>query len=368
MRIVTLNAGSSSVKASIAEADADRVAVSLRETVEGRGRGADALFAEALDRISKRDATIDAIGHRVVHGGNRFRGPAEIDAEVEAAIESLVPLAPLHNPVALAGIRAARARFPDRPMVAVFDTSFHAARSEASCRYALPEELAGSTEIRRYGFHGLAHESLIAAVAELEGRRLDTVTAVSLQLGRGCSVCAVLRGRSIETSMGFTPLEGLMMGTRSGDVDPGLILYLIRNGRSADEVEGVLERRSGLLGIGGSADVRELFERQARGDERAALALEMFVRRIVMTAGSYLTLLGGEGAIVFGGGIGENSVVIRERIAQGLEVWNVRLDPSRNAERPPVKISADGTRDVFVVPTDEETIIARAVAATVRLG
>jgi acetate kinase len=250
-------------------------------------------------------------------------------------------------------------------MVAVFDTAFHQQRPEPSRRYALPDDLSRQFELWRYGFHGTAHASLVDGVAALEGSTPSDVTAVVLQLGRGCSACAVERGVSIETSMGFTPLEGLMMGTRSGDVDPGLVLYLLRRGRTPNEVEELLERRSGLAGVGGSADMRELLAAEAGGDPRATLAVALFVRRIVMTAGAYLTLLDGNGAIVFGGGIGENAPEIRARVATGLAAWDVHLDPARNAAGAPGRVSADGARPTYVIRTDEELVIARAVCSVV---
>ena len=366
MRILILNAGSSTLKAAVAETDGGAVTFPVRMTIEDRdGNGGEALFRKALDPLGAAAGTIDAVGHRVVHGGSRFRGPVRIDREVESAIESLVPLAPLHNPIALIGIRAARVQFSSLPMVAVFDTAFHQGRPEPSRRYALPDDLTRELELWRYGFHGIAHASLVDGVAALEGQTPSGVTAVTLQLGRGCSACAVERGISIETSMGFTPLEGLMMGTRSGDLDPGLVLYLIRRGRTPGEVEALLEKRSGLAGVGGSADMKQLLESEAAGDPRATLAISLFVRRIVMTVGAYLTLLDGQGAIVFGGGIGENAPQIRERVAAGLAAWNVHLDPARNAAGSPGRISADGSRQTYVIGTDEESVIARAVCSVV---
>jgi acetate kinase len=362
MRVLVLNGGSSTVKVAIAEVGGGRVRMVARQTVEQHGGGsAAALFEEAIQSVVSGAGEIDAVGHRVVHGGTRFGGPVRIDADVEAAIESLAPLAPLHNPVALDGIRVSRARLRDLPMVAVFDTAFHRERPLASRRYALPDDLTEELGLWRYGFHGIAHASLLDGVAALEGATADRVTAVTLQLGRGCSACAIERGASIETSMGFTPLEGLVMGTRSGDVDPGLVLYLLRQGRSLDDVEDLLEKRSGLVGVGGSADMRELLRAEAGGDPRAALAIAIFVRRIAATVGAYFTLLEGDGRLVFGGGIGENSPAIRERVAAGLSAWGVRLDLDRNAANSPGRISSVDSRPAYVVRTDEETVIARAV-------
>jgi acetate kinase len=301
-----------------------------------------------------------------VHGGTSFTAPTVIDADVEAAIAALVPLAPLHNPVALAGIAAARACWPTLPMAAVFDTAFHADRSPASRHYALPMEITRRYALYRYGFHGIAHASLAAGVAALEGSELRDVVAVTLQLGQGCSACAIDGGRSIETSMGFTPLEGLVMGTRSGDLDPGLVLHLIKSGMTVEEVEATLTQRSGLLGVGGSRDMRVLLEAESRGDAAAALALTLFVRRVVAVVGAYFTLLGGRGALVFGGGIGENASEIRRRVGEGLRAWNVVIDPACNASGKPGSIATAESRRVYVVPTDEESLIAAETARLIR--
>jgi acetate kinase len=367
MRILILNGGTGSVKAALAEAVGDRVTVRARFMVEASsGREVAPLFTELIKQVGADSATVDAIGHRVVHGGRKFTAPVLIDAEVEAGIEALVPLAPLHNPVALAGIRVARSELAGRPMVAVFDTAFHAHRSRASLHYALPPDLTESLGLYRYGFHGIAHASLAEGVAEGERIRLSEVTAVTLQLGHGCSACAIKQGASIETSMGFTPLEGLMMSTRSGDIDAALVLYLLRQGRAVDEVEDLLTRRSGLLGVGGMEDMRLLLRAEADGDARAAFAIELFVRRIVATVGAYFTLLGGLAPLVFGGGIGENSAEIRRRVIEGLTAWGLDLDPERNARGEPGRISTEASRPVYVVRTDEETQIARGVARLIQ--
>ncbi len=371
MRVLVLNGGTGTVKGAVATVDEACVVVERRTSVDvGGGHDARAAFAAVLDALGDALAEVASVGHRVVHGGTELTRPTRIDDAVEAAIAALVPLAPLHNPVALAGIAAARARFPTLPMVAVFDTAFHADRSPASRRYALPTALVDRFALHRYGFHGIAHASLVAGLAAATATTPDRVDAVTLQLGSGCSACAVAGGRSLETSMGFTPLEGLVMATRAGDVDPGLVLHLQRRGMSTDAIETMLTREAGLLGVGGSADVRDLLPRAAAGDPHAALALALFVRRVVMTVGAYFTLLEGRGALVFGGGIGEHASEIRARIAAGLTAWNVTLDSARNAPAPTAaaapagarSIAAPGSRPVWVVPTDEESAIARAVA------
>lgn len=369
-RILVVNGGTGTVKVALATADgasAAPAAIEQRATIEvAAGEDVRTAFEAAFDAlgVGAGRADVAAVGHRVVHGGTTLTRPIRIDATVEAEIARLVPLAPLHNPIALAGIAAARARLPGRPMVAVFDTAFHAARPAASRRYALPTALVERHQLWRYGFHGIAHAALVAGLAAATGAATHAVDAVTLQLGSGCSACAIAGGRSVETSMGFTPLEGLVMGSRSGDVDPGLVVYLQRQGLGADEIERVLTRDSGLRGVGGSADMRELLRRETTGDADAALAVALFVRRVVMTVGAYFTLLGGRGALVFGGGIGEHASAVRAQIAAGLTAWNVRLDPARNADGAAGAraLAAAGTRPVWVVPTDEESLIAAATA------
>lgn len=315
---------------------------------------------ETIDQaLGELEATPDLLGHRVVHGGSKFTQPVRVDDRVEAALEDLVALAPLHNAPALAAIRVARKRFPDSPSVAVFDTAFHAQRPEESMRYALPRQWNEEFGFRRFGFHGIAHESLAKSYSHAESLPMSGVSAVTLQLGAGCSACAIRNGRSIETSMGYTPLEGLVMSTRSGDIDPAIVLALLRAGHTADEIDEKLNRRSGLNGLAGTGDMRELLQAEAHGDPDAKLALKLFVHRLVMTIGAYLTLLEGEGAIVFGGGIGENSPDVRARVAQGLAAWNVVLDPGLNAQNRPGRISREKGRRVYVFETREEALIAQ---------
>jgi len=362
MRIAVLNAGSATVKAARVEVDAGGAAPMARHAEEVGPEGdVAAAFHRALEAVGAEPGSVDAVGHRIVHGGTRFTDPVAIDPSVEEALAALAPLAPLHNPPALEGVRAARERLPEAPAVAVFDTAFHAGRGPASFRYALPWKLADELGLYRYGFHGIAHAALTEALAEAEETPLAETSAVTLQLGAGCSACAVQNGRSVETSMGFSPLEGLCMATRCGDLDPGVVLELWRRGHEREEVEALLARRSGLQGLAGSDDLRKVLHAQTAGDERADAAVELFVRRIVTTVGAYLTLLGGRGALVFGGGIGAGSPEIRERVGRGLAAWNVALDPERNAAGAPGRLSAEGTRPVYAFDTDEERPIARAV-------
>ncbi|MGH7832912.1 MAG: acetate/propionate family kinase [Candidatus Binatia bacterium] len=311
---------------------------------------------------------IDAVGHRVVHGGEQFTAPVLIDDEVIAALEALNELAPLHNPVSLKGIRAARSALgPSIPMVAVFDTSFHHTLPDHAAVYAIPLELSRRHQIRRYGFHGLAHQHSVLRYAELTGTPSEQVNVITFHLGNGSSACAVKEGRSVDTSMGFTPLEGLVMGTRSGDLDPALVSYLAKKeSLSLAQVEALLNERSGLFGVSGlSHDVRDL-ERHAKTDGRCRLAIEIFWYRARKYLGAYLAALGGAQAVIFSGGIGENSPSIREKICGEMAWCGLELDSERNAGLIEEEglISSDGSRiRAYVIPSDEESLIARANVA-----
>jgi acetate kinase len=306
-----------------------------------------------------------AVGHRVVHGGPRLREPVLLDDATLTEIESVGELAPLHNGPALASIRAARAALgPDVPMVATFDTAFHRTLPEHAARYALPDELASKHGIRRYGFHGLAHRYMAERYSAITRRPIAASTLITLQLGNGCSATAVRRGQSVDTSMGFTPLEGLMMGTRSGDVDPAVVGFLARReGVRADDVERWLNTKSGLLGVSGlSSDLRDLLEAERTGDQRAALALAMFCYRVRKCIGAYLAVLNGADAIVFGGGIGENAPSIRARICADMQWAGLKLDQARNEAvvASDGKITSDASRiEAYVVVVDEACLIAR---------
>lgn len=363
MFVAVLNAGSATIKAARVEVNGTATTVRWRMSRELDPAGdAGVSFTTLLEELGSLQGEIDAVGHRVVHGANRFAAPVTIDAAVEQAIASLATLAPLHNPVALAGIRAARERFAGRPMVAVFDTAFHAGRAPESVRFPLPWDLSEELGLFRYGFHGIAHASLLESVARAQGVGPEGTSAVTLQLGAGCSACAIANGQSIETSMGFSPLGGLPMATRPGDLDPGVLLELLRRGHDAAELENLLTRRSGWLGMTGSADMRKVLEAEAGGDERARVAVALFVRRIVSVVGAYFTLLEGRGDLVFGGGIGTHSAEIRRRVAEGLEAWDVELVPERNRSGALGLISAERSRRVYVFETDEESWIARCTA------
>ncbi|MBI4375166.1 MAG: acetate kinase [Elusimicrobia bacterium] len=312
-------------------------------------------------------ADIHAVGHRVVHGGERFRVSARVDSGVISGIEDCIELAPLHNPANLKGIRAARELLgKDVPQVAVFDTAFHATMPDTSYLYGIPYHFYRRHKIRRYGFHGSSHRYLSFRYRTLRGIKRDQVNIIALHLGNGCSACAIKGGESFLTSMGFTPLEGLLMGTRSGDIDPSLIEYLcVKEGLSVGEVDTLLNKQSGLLGLSGlTGDMRELLAEEAEhGDRRAHLAIEIFCRRVRRYIGGYFAEMGGCEAVVFSGGIGENSAEIRRRICEGLECLGLQLDKDRNSALQPASsgvISRDGSRlEAYVIPTNEELLIAR---------
>lgn len=321
---------------------------------------------EVLDRRAPLDR-IAAVGHRVVHGGERYAAPVVIDDTVVADVRALAHLAPLHNPANLAALEAARAQLPQVPHVAVFDTAFHATLSPASFRYAVPESWYREHGIRRYGFHGPSHDGVTRRAATLLGRPREALRIVSLHLGNGASAAAVDRGRSVETSMGFTPLDGLVMGTRPGQIDPGVLLHMLRAGMAPSELERVLNHESGLKGLSGgrSNDVRDLRSAEAAGDAGAAFALEVFAYRVRTALGACVFAMGGVDAIVFTGGIGEHDPATRAAALRGLDDLGIAVDPERNARHGPV-ISPDGTAvTVVVVATDEDGMIADATRTLV---
>jgi acetate kinase len=314
-----------------------------------------------LDRLQVLDG-LAAAGHRVVHGGAERTGPDLLDAETLAAIQEAAELAPLHNRPALEALHAAREAFPSLPMVAVFDTAFFHDLPPVAAAYALPNELRTRFPLRRFGFHGLAHECLAQRYSELRGGPSGRV--VTLQLGNGCSAAAILDGRPVDTSMGFTPLEGLVMGTRSGDLDPAIPGFLVEHaGLSAAEVERLLNEQSGLAGLAGhGGDARRLLEAEAEGDEMARLALDVFSYRVRKYIGAYAAVLGGLDGLMFGGGIGENSADLRERMSSGLGWLGLTLDRARNSDpaRSGGVVSAESSRVLCaVVAVDEGTSIAR---------
>jgi len=307
---------------------------------------------------------LDAVGHRVVHGGGRFHAPARIDAEVLDAIRAAIPLAPLHNPASLAAIESLVALVPELPQVAAFDTAFHLGMPAVAHRYALPNSLYHDHGVRRYGFHGCSHEYVAQEAAKQLHRPLDELRLITLHLGNGASAAAIRHGRSIDTSMGMTPLEGLVMGSRCGDLDPGILFYLRRDGLSTEEVERLLTHQAGLRGVSGVGDMREVLLRAHAGDADAALARDLFVYRLRKYIGAYFAILGGLDALIFTGGIGEHSAEIRARCCAEMEHLGLALDADRNSAPQPDRIShANSRAAILVVPTNEELAIARQVAS-----
>ena len=322
----------------------------------------------ALDEILSNLDTqvVEAVGHRMVHGGVGFTAPTLIDDTVVEAITDLIPLAPLHNPPNLAGVREARRLLPDTPQVAVFDTAFHRTIPAEHATYAIDAQLAAAHRVTRYGFHGTSHAYVSRRTAELLGKPVQDVNVITLHLGNGASACAVKGGKSIATSMGLTPLEGLVMGSRSGDIDPAIVFHLAREAKlSLDEIDSMLNNGSGLRGLCGDNDMREVIRRRDGGDADAALAFDVYCARVKSYVGAYYALLGRLDAVTFTAGVGENSAVVRTGALCGLEALGIAIDKGANesAERGPRRISPDGAAiSVCVVPTDEELEIATQTA------
>ncbi|MCU9595288.1 acetate kinase [Caldibacillus thermolactis] len=391
--ILAINAGSSSLKFQLIEMPQETVVtkglveriglndgifsisvngekVTLTQDIPDHGVAVQLLLDQLINQgIIKSFDEIDGVGHRVVHGGESFSDSVLITPEVLKEIENVSELAPLHNPANVTGIKAFQEILPNVPHVAVFDTAFHQTMPESSYLYSLPYEYYEKYGIRKYGFHGTSHKYVTQKAAEMLGKPLEELRLISCHLGNGASIAAVQGGKSIDTSMGFTPLAGLTMGTRSGDVDPALIPYIMeKTGQSAEEVINVFNKKSGMLGITGfSSDLRDIEEAAKEGNDRAELALQVFANHIHKYIGSYAARMNGVDAIIFTAGIGENSSTIRERVLTGLEFmgvyWDKDLNEQRGEERflsypfSPVK--------VMVIPTNEEVMIARD---TIRLG
>jgi acetate kinase len=363
VRVLTVNAGSSSLKLRVL--DEDGTLVAERDLPAPRGLGDSAVIAGALDEVGG----IEAVGHRVVHGGAEFTEPVLLDDAVTERIAALTPLAPLHQPKALAGIRAVRGIFLRLPEVACFDTAFHAHIPPAAAVYPVPREWTERWGVRRFGFHGLSHAYASRRAAELVGADVRDLRMVTCHLGAGASLAAVAAGRSVDTTMGYTPLEGLMMATRCGDMDPGLLLWAQDElGMSAVEVAEVLTNGAGLLGMTGTPDMREVVERAAGGDARAALALEVYLHRLRGAIARMVAALGGLDVLVFTGGVGENGVEIRRRAAGGLAFLGVELDSALNEAGPPDRqIGSHGAgADIVVVAAREDLEIARETRQVVR--
>ena len=316
------------------------------------------------------DAELEAVGHRIVHGGSRFAEPALVEDALIEEVEQLVPLAPLHNPANLEGLRVARTLFPDVPQVAVFDTAFHQTMPPVAYTYAVPRAWRDEYRIRRYGFHGTSHAFVSREAARLLGKPLERTNVIVLHLGNGASAAAVRGGQSVDTSMGFTPLEGLVMGTRSGDLDPAVHGHLHRQlGWSVDAIDDALNQESGLKGLTGHQDFREVLALRAQGDEAARLGFDIYAYRIRKYVGAYAAVLGAVDAVVFTGGVGQHSPELRAASLAGLELFGIEIDQARNAGplHGASTVSTESSRvRVLVVPTNEEWEIARQALAVIR--
>ncbi|BAF72939.1 acetate/propionate family kinase [Sulfurovum sp. NBC37-1] len=386
MKVLVLNAGSSSLKCqyfideeSIASVTIERIgekesytlltyANEKREhtsTVKNHHDAIDTLFSLLKESHIITDVTeLNAVGHRIVHGGPHFSRPTLINTEVIEQIRSLIPLAPLHNPSNLEGIEVIAKVYPALKQVAVFDTAFHQTMPEYAARYPLPYDLYEEAHVRRYGFHGTSHAYVAKEAAKILQQPLETLNLITLHLGNGASATAIKKGRSIDTSMGMTPLEGLMMGSRSGDIDPAIIPYLVRTQKiDVETIDSMLNKESGLKGVCGNNDMREIIDKMDEGDEKSRLALEMYVYRIKKYIGAYSATLGHVDALVFTGGIGEHAALVREMVCEGMEyTFGIILEKKKNdsAKQEASAIhSRESRTDILVIPTDEELEIVR---------
>ncbi|BCY14783.1 acetate/propionate family kinase [Actinoplanes sp. L3-i22] len=358
-RVLVLNCGSSSVRYKLFDGDKALAKGHIERIGEDGGEAPDhdAALRGLMDRLDLSD--LAAVGHRVVHGGERFTSATVITDEVVAAVEELIPLAPLHNPGALTGVRVARKLLPDVPQVAVFDTAFHSTIPPEGVLWAVDRELSRRWGLRRYGFHGTSHAYVSRETARILGRPAAETNVITLHLGNGASAAAVRGGRCEATSMGMTPLSGLVMGTRSGDIDPSLVFHLHRvAGLPLDQIEDSLTRHGGLAGLAGANDMREVLQRRESGDADAELAFDVYIRRLKEYVGSYLAVLGRVDAITFTAGVGENAPVVRAAALAGLEPLGITVDPTRNEAGELVISPAGAAVAVCVVPTEEELEIA----------
>jgi acetate kinase len=375
--VLVLNCGSSSLKYAVVEPDSGRqLADGIVERIGDDGGVPDheAALRTAFDELARAGHHLEtlgllAVGHRVVHGGPDLYQPTVVDDGMIETLKTLSPLAPLHNPPAIVGIEVARELLPDLPHVAVFDTAFFHDLPDSASAYAIDRDVAAQWHIRRYGFHGTSHQFVSEQAAEFLGTPLTSLNQIVLHLGNGASASAIAGGRPIDTSMGLTPMEGLVMGTRSGDVDPGVLVYLWRTaGMSMEDIETMLNKRSGVRGLGGQIDFRELHRMIDAGDDDARLAYDVYVHRLRKYIGAYLALLGNTDVITFTAGVGENDALVRRDALSGLAPLGIELDehlndsPARGARRISFETSPI---TVLVIPTDEELAIARACAEVV---
>ncbi|MBB2989316.1 acetate kinase [Mycolicibacterium iranicum] len=382
--VLVLNSGSSSLKYAVIDPDsgllvADGIVERIGDSSSGGQSPPDhaAAMQVAFDSLADDGHRLDdlglvAVGHRVVHGGPDLYRPTVVDDATLETLRELAPLAPLHNPPAILGIEVARRSLPDLPHIAVFDTAFFHDLPPAAATYAIDADVAEKWHIRRYGFHGTSHQYVSEQAAAFLDIPLESLSQIVVHLGNGASVSAIVGGRPVETSMGLTPMEGLVMGTRSGDVDPGLIFYLWREaGMSVEDIETMLNRRSGVRGLGGEIDFRELHRRIESGDTAAHLAYEVYIHRLRKYLGAYLAVLGSADVITFTAGVGENDAAVRRDALSGLGAFGIELDEHLNASpaRTARRISPDGApTTVLVIPTDEELAIARACAGVLGGG
>ncbi|MFC6714863.1 acetate/propionate family kinase [Branchiibius cervicis] len=391
--VLVINSGSSSFKYQLIDSESEQVLASglverigdehsgISHTVDGTKHQREleiadhtAGFGAMMEAFSDFGPSLDddppaVVGHRIVHGGQRFFEPTIITDLVKINIEDLSELAPLHNPGGLQGINAAQAQFPDIPHVAVFDTAFHQTIPPAAYTYAIDTSVAERYRVRKYGFHGTSHQFVSGAAAQFLDKPLEDLRQIVFHLGNGASVTAIDGGKSVETSMGMTPIPGLVMGTRSGDVDPGALLHLLRHARmGVDDMDNLLNKRSGIFGLSGHTDMRDLAAAIDSGDEAAQAAFDVYIHRLRLYLGAYVSVLGGVDVIVFTAGVGENDATVRAAVLEKAQFLGVRIDPERNALRShdARRISADDSAiDVLVVPTDEELEIARQAVAAI---
>ncbi len=392
MKVLVINCGSSSVKYQIIETETEQVLckglcelAGEKSTFSYEKTGADKMketlnFAdhgEAVARIIStitdpeigciKDASeIGGIGHRILHGGDKYTASILVDEDVKEAIKECIPLGPLHNPANLIGIEAAEKAMPGTPNVAVFDTAFHQTMAPEAFLYAVPYNYYTDYKVRKYGFHGTSHRYISLKAPELLGKKPDEVKLINCHIGNGASLCAIEYGKCIDTSMGISPLEGLMMGTRSGDIDPTVVTYIMqKEGKTAEEMLNILNKKSGLLGICGKSDMREVDAAAEAGDAQAELALKMYARRIQGYIGNYYVQLHGCDAIVFTAGIGEHDAEMRARVCDGLDLLGIKLDPEKNKKGELIISTDDSPVKILLVPTDEELMIANDTAEIV---
>ncbi|MGI6205665.1 MAG: acetate/propionate family kinase [Anaerovoracaceae bacterium] len=386
MKVLVINCGSSSVKYQIIETATEKVLckglcelAGEKSTFSYEKTGADKLketvnFAdhgEAVARIIStitdpkigciKDASeIGGIGHRILHGGDKYTASILVDDDVKEAIRECIPFGPLHNPANLIGIEAAEKAMPGTPNVAVFDTAFHQTMPPEAFLYAVPYNYYTDYKVRKYGFHGTSHRYISLKAPELLGKKPEEVKLINCHIGNGASLCAIEYGKCVDTSMGISPLEGLMMGTRSGDIDPTVVTYIMqKEGKTAEEMLTILNKKSGLLGICGKSDMREVDAAAAAGDAQAELALKMYARRIKGYIGNYYVQLHGCDAIVFTAGIGEHDAEMRARVCEGLDLIGIKLDPEKNKKGESIISTDDSPVKILLVPTDEELMIAK---------